>query len=134
MNETSTSPARVARPLDAPVGHPANGTYWCKSHKRVATHADKTGWKQCDPSLGGILLPCHVVLVCVTEADGFPCIVIDSAETFRREIRRQMDNKLMAFASVEIIEDARARRELAALRGHGWDKPWGFYREVPNKY
>lgn len=33
---------------------------WCNSHNRIATHIDKDGKRCCDPSLGGILLPCSV--------------------------------------------------------------------------
>ncbi len=35
--------------------------YWCNSHEREATARDKDGKPRCDPSLGGILLPCFVV-------------------------------------------------------------------------
>lgn len=36
--------------------------FWCNSHKREAAHVDGNGNRRCDPSLGGILLPCVVVV------------------------------------------------------------------------
>ena len=39
------------------------GTFWCKSHRREATHIGRDGRRECDPKLGGILLPCDVVFV-----------------------------------------------------------------------
>ena len=38
------------------------GTWWCNSHQRVATHVDKNGERCCAPHLGGIMIPCCVVL------------------------------------------------------------------------
>ena len=36
--------------------------YWCNSHQREATHFDfYYNQFECDPTLGGILLPCNVV-------------------------------------------------------------------------
>lgn len=37
------------------------GIWWCNSHHREATHIDQNGKHCCDPSLGGILLPCFTV-------------------------------------------------------------------------
>jgi hypothetical protein len=50
---------------------PAGGTWWCNSHQREATAIDRQGVRRCDPALGGILLPCHVVYVdAIVEDDG----------------------------------------------------------------
>ena len=35
--------------------------YWCDAHNREATHTNKRGKHECDPKLGGITIPCHVV-------------------------------------------------------------------------
>ena len=35
--------------------------WWCNSHNRRATHQYPDGRHRCDPSKGGILLPCVVV-------------------------------------------------------------------------
>ncbi len=37
-----------------------NGKFWCRAHRREATHTDKDGRRQCDPKLGGIMIPCDV--------------------------------------------------------------------------
>lgn len=37
------------------------GKWWCRSHRRDATHTDGNGRPCCNPDLGGILLPCHAV-------------------------------------------------------------------------
>ena len=37
--------------------------WWCRVHRRAATHTDKNGKRCCDPKLGGILLPCAVSLI-----------------------------------------------------------------------
>jgi len=34
--------------------------YFCDTHNRKATHINKQGDHVCDPSLGGITMPCHV--------------------------------------------------------------------------
>lgn len=40
---------------------PVKQIYWCKAHNREATHQDKNG-PCCDPSKGGITLPCNAEL------------------------------------------------------------------------
>jgi len=37
--------------------------YWCNTHQREATHITINGKLCCDPKLGGILLPCSVVIL-----------------------------------------------------------------------
>lgn len=37
------------------------GMFWCNAHERIATHINEDGRRQCDPQLGGIMLPCSVV-------------------------------------------------------------------------
>ena len=39
--------------------HP-EGCWWCTTHDRPAAWVDKRGKRRCDPSKGGILLPCIV--------------------------------------------------------------------------
>lgn len=43
--------------------------WWCTSHKRYATyiriHDNDTIIHCCDPTLGGIMLPCHAVEVVI---------------------------------------------------------------------
>ena len=39
---------------------PESGFY-CRSHRRPATHRNIHGAYKCDPKLGGIMLPCEVV-------------------------------------------------------------------------
>ena len=39
---------------------PTDGVYWCTSHNRPAAHVNHRGERCCDPSKGGILLPCIV--------------------------------------------------------------------------
>lgn len=36
--------------------------WWCEHHGREATHINKNGEHECDPSLAGIMLPCKVKL------------------------------------------------------------------------
>lgn len=43
--------------------NPKTSIYWCNSHQRKATHIDKNGRHKCDPTLGGITLPCFVVVL-----------------------------------------------------------------------
>lgn len=38
------------------------GLWWCNTHQREATCISPRGRRYCDPSLGGILLPCMVVM------------------------------------------------------------------------
>ena len=52
-----------------PAKLPHHDSYWCTVHKRKATHRGKDGLPCCDPSLGGILLKCHVVNSIVHCAD-----------------------------------------------------------------
>ena len=35
--------------------------FWCNSHQRKATHVDTHGKPECNPELGGIMIPCRVV-------------------------------------------------------------------------
>ena len=35
--------------------------WWCNSHERKATWVNLKGERECDPLLGGILIPCVVV-------------------------------------------------------------------------
>lgn len=53
-----------AKRAEAPAAQDisAEGTWWCNSHQREATHIDQIGRRCCDPDLAGILLPCSVVL------------------------------------------------------------------------
>lgn len=47
------------------------GVYWCNSHSREATHINERKERCCDPRLGGILLPCRVILAPIKlEHDG----------------------------------------------------------------
>jgi len=46
----------------------ADGSWWCNSHKRPATHVrikddGSSPERVCDPNLGGILLPCDCVRI-----------------------------------------------------------------------
>lgn len=45
------------------------GIWWCNTHNREATHIDAHRKRCCDPNLGGILLPCHVVF----DPNGLDC-------------------------------------------------------------
>lgn len=40
---------------------PVDGMWWCKSHRRRATHTDALGRYHCDPGLVGIFPPCDVI-------------------------------------------------------------------------
>ena len=61
------APSHTRHPLDEPESLEATpdtdaGRYWCKSHQREATHKINDR-HVCDPSLGGITLPCFVVFL-----------------------------------------------------------------------
>jgi hypothetical protein len=55
-NEETSSPLPLPNCSDSS----GEGVYWCNHHNREATHEDKRG-RCCDPTLGGILIPCQVV-------------------------------------------------------------------------
>jgi hypothetical protein len=38
----------------------SDGIWWCNSHQREATWIGPRG-RECDPKLGGIMLPCRVI-------------------------------------------------------------------------
>lgn len=60
--------------------------FWCNSHERPATVVEN-GKRRCDPTLGGILLPCFVVDL-TGQAE-----LVDHTQNSHNEANAQSDGK-----------------------------------------